>query len=392
MERWLSCDSSPTARALLNHRHSPFTAEWSNPTPGRHRLLAVATDNAGLSRTSSPINLVVTQGEQRSLTLISTGAVWSYFDLGQDLGSAWTTRDYDQATWKSGPAQLGYGDGDEATEVGFGGQPANRFITTYFRRAFQVTNAAAISKLSVSVLRDDGAVVYLNGQEVFRTGMLEAGDIRYNTLAAITVTGADETSVFYSKDLDPNLLEEGLNLLAVEVHQVRGDSSDISFDLGLRAEQSLYAPFITRHPVGTTTNSGAQVRLEVAAVGSEPLSYRWRHDGSFLTGATAPLLLLDNLQLTDAGDYVVVVSNSVGTATSSPASLIVLSSDSDGDGLPNDWEIRYGLNPTLNDADLDKDGDGLSNLRREPAGFKEISRGVERSDTPGLSAPYSTAP
>jgi hypothetical protein len=346
----------------------PFTAEWSNPTPGRHRLLAVATDNAGLSRTSSPINLVVTQGEQRSLTLISTGAVWSYFDLGQDLGSAWTTRDYDQATWKSGPAQLGYGDGDEATEVGFGGQPANRFITTYFRRAFQVTNAAAISKLSVSVLRDDGAVVYLNGQEVFRTGMLEAGDIRYNTLAAITVTGADETSVFYSKDLDPNLLEEGLNLLAVEVHQVRGDSSDISFDLGLRAEQSLYAPFITRHPVGTTTNSGAQVRLEVAAVGSEPLSYRWRHDGSFLTGATAPLLLLDNLQLTDAGDYVVVVSNSVGTATSSPASLIVLSSDSDGDGLPNDWEIRYGLNPTLNDADLDKDGDGLSNLQEFQSG------------------------
>jgi len=35
--------------------------------------------------------------------------------------------------------------------------------------------------------------------------------------------------------------------------------------------------------------------------------------------------------------------------------------DWDADGLPDDWEIRYGLNPWVNDADIDSDGDGLTN-------------------------------
>jgi len=36
--------------------------------------------------------------------------------------------------------------------------------------------------------------------------------------------------------------------------------------------------------------------------------------------------------------------------------------DTDGDGMPDDWEIRYGFDPNVNDASGDADGDGLSNL------------------------------
>ncbi len=42
--------------------------------------------------------------------------------------------------------------------------------------------------------------------------------------------------------------------------------------------------------------------------------------------------------------------------------------DWDGDGLPDDWEIRYGLNPWANDANLDSDGDGLTNLQEYELG------------------------
>src|SRR5947207_2451297 len=49
------------------------------------------------------------------------------------------------------------------------------------------------------------------------------------------------------------------------------------------------------------------------------------------------------------------------------------SSDSDGDGMPDAWEVTHGLNPNLNDANNDLDGDGTSNV-------KEFQRGTDPSD------------
>src|SRR5205823_10181636 len=49
------------------------------------------------------------------------------------------------------------------------------------------------------------------------------------------------------------------------------------------------------------------------------------------------------------------------------------SSDSDGDGMPDAWEVTHGLNPNLNDANSDSDGDGTSNI-------KEFQRGTDPSD------------
>ena len=74
--------------------------------------------------------------------------------------------------WASGPAQLGYGDGDEDTVVDCSNVAncnTNNYITTYFRYTFNVPDASLYSGLNLSVLRDDGAVVYLNGVEIWRT-------------------------------------------------------------------------------------------------------------------------------------------------------------------------------------------------------------------------------
>src|SRR5262245_31779965 len=71
--------------------------------------------------------------------LVSTGAVWKYLDTGTDPGPSWQALDYDDSLWEMGPAQLGYGDGDEATTNRFGPDPNNKFITTYYRHAFTVT-------------------------------------------------------------------------------------------------------------------------------------------------------------------------------------------------------------------------------------------------------------
>ena len=71
----------------------------------------------------------------------------------------------------TGSAPFGYGDGDEATVLSYGPAVTNKFITTYFRRAFTVANTSVIHALTLRLLRDDGAVVYLNGAEVFRSNM-----------------------------------------------------------------------------------------------------------------------------------------------------------------------------------------------------------------------------
>ena len=74
------------------------------------------------------------------LILVGAGSAWKYNDSGTNLGTAWRATAYNDAAWATGSAQLGYGDGDEATVLSYGSNPLNRRITYYFRRAFTVAN------------------------------------------------------------------------------------------------------------------------------------------------------------------------------------------------------------------------------------------------------------
>ena len=196
-------------------------------------------------------------------TLVPTGAVWKYLDNGSDQGTAWRASGFNDSTWPSGAAQLGYGDGDEVTTVGFGPDANNKFITTYFRRAFSVTNAAAFNALTLRIMRDDGAVVYLNGVEVWRTNM-PTGTIGSSTPASVAIAGADE-SAFVQMTLSPSLLVTGTNVLAVELHQSGGTSTDISFDLQLIGSDG--SASVTRGPylqIGTPNSTIVRWRTNVA--------------------------------------------------------------------------------------------------------------------------------
>src|SRR6185369_4723161 len=125
-------------------------------------------------------------GGGQTSALIAAGATWKYLDNGSNQGSAWRGVAFSDTGWKSGNAQLGYGDGDEATKVSFGPNNSNKFVTTYFRKSFSVADASKVTALSLKLLRDDGAVVYVNGTEVYRSNM-PGGTISYTTLAASTV-------------------------------------------------------------------------------------------------------------------------------------------------------------------------------------------------------------
>jgi pectate lyase/pectin methylesterase-like acyl-CoA thioesterase len=87
--------------------------------------------------------------------------------------------------------------------------------------------------------------------------------------------------------------------------------------------EALTPPNITTQPVSQTAPTGSNVTFSVVATGAEPLSYQWRKDGADIPGATGPTLALNNVQLSDSGAYNVLVSNSLGIATSDPATLMV---------------------------------------------------------------------
>lgn len=182
----------------------------------------------GISPTASSLG-----GTTFDSTLIEAGSTWKYLDNGTNQLDAWRQPGFDDTSWQSGTAQLGYGNNGEATTVSFGPASNNKYITTYFRSSFDVQDIHEITALTMGIVRDDGAVIYLNGTELERPNM-PTGQINYLTRANGAVGGADE-SRFFDFIIDSNLLVEGSNEIAVEIHQANPSSSDISFDFRLIA-------------------------------------------------------------------------------------------------------------------------------------------------------------
>jgi hypothetical protein len=166
--------------------------------------------------------------------LIPSNAVWKYLDNGSDQGTAWRTRTFDDGAWASGAAQLGYGGGHEATVLSYGSNASNRYITTYFRRHFTIDDRSGITTVSFAVQRDDGVVVYLNGSEVFRDNM-PSGSINYLTVASSTVSGTNQTAFHPGPSLSSAYLVTGDNVVAAEVHQRSATSTNMDFNLELKA-------------------------------------------------------------------------------------------------------------------------------------------------------------
>ena len=242
--------------------------------------------------------------------LVPTGSSWKYLDNGSNQGTAWRAAVFNDGSWASGLAQLGYGDGDEATVVSYGPNASAKYVTTYFRRSFSVANPASFAGLSLRVLRDDGAVVYLNGTEIHR-GNMPAGAVSSSTLASVAL-GAPDESTFFSASVPASALVAGTNVLAVEIHQANGTSTDVSFDLELSGSTGAS---VTRGPylqMGSPTGAVVRWRTDVATdsrvrYGLAPGSLSGVADGA--AGVTEHSVTLTGLSPDTVYYY------SVGTAT-----------------------------------------------------------------------------
>ncbi len=196
-------------------------------------------------------------------TLIPLNATWSYLDTGIDPLPSWTGAGFDDSAWKTGAAELGYGDSDETTVVSFGPDSNNKFITTWFRKSINISNPAAFSSVSMTLVYDDGAAVYVNGVEVYRINLPD-GPVTGATLATTASDYSPETVT-----IPVGALQAGNNVIAVEMHQGNGTSSDISFAMQLTAEADTQAPVL--QTIGPPANGIVRSLDSIELIFNEPV-------------------------------------------------------------------------------------------------------------------------
>jgi hypothetical protein len=96
-------------------------------------------------------------------------------------------------------------------------------------------------------------------------------------------------------------------------------------------------PSITVQPSNLTADQGSSATFSVTVTGTDPLFYQWYFNGTnLLAGATSTSLTLNNVQVTDTGNYSVVVTNVAGSVTSLAAAL-ALTCDASPSGLVAWW-------------------------------------------------------
>lgn len=175
--------------------------------------------------------VVLAQAPETVTVLEAGSAGWRYQDDGPAPPPSWNQPGFDDSSWSSGPAPLGYGEDHLATRIGFGPDPARKRITARFRRRVRLPPLEAGRRYVLSFCVDDGAIVYLNGTEVGRLNMPDDRvDAETKALDAIA-------EGYYARlVVPPELVLPGPeNLLAVEVHQASASSSDLFFDLAVKS-------------------------------------------------------------------------------------------------------------------------------------------------------------
>lgn len=163
-------------------------------------------------------------GNATSMFPVKKGESWSYAPGTPALDTAWFKTDLVDRAWAFGNAPLGYGEKGLATVL------TKTQGSTIFRKKVQVASYAAMSDLYEFHLRaDDGAIVYVNGKEQFRTNMPSATS-SFPTLASRKVEGNEELPYFLF-EVPKSAFKEGENLIAVSLHQHTPSDEDQFFDL-----------------------------------------------------------------------------------------------------------------------------------------------------------------
>lgn len=155
----------------------------------------------------------------------------------------WRNSDFDDSGWNVGQGGFGYGDNDDNTII-------NNITSVFFRKQFSIAYKSEIAAAILNMDYDDAFVAYLNGVEIARSGGLNDAFPGYNVLStqqhdAVLPEGGTPQNIIIDKDVLQTNLQEGINTLAIQVHNASSNSSDLSsntwFSVGLNVESARYS-------------------------------------------------------------------------------------------------------------------------------------------------------
>lgn len=165
-------------------------------------------------------NLFTTQVPYDDRLLVAEADVWFYRKGDSEPPADWTSPAFDDSGWAFGQSGFGFGDYDDRTV--FEDMEGN-YLSIYLRKKIIVTDPSDITELIFRVSFDDGFVFYINGNEVVREN-IEGSPPPHDAEA----TEWTEAWHPYDFQIDPSILAVGENTLAIQVHNVEIDSSDVS--------------------------------------------------------------------------------------------------------------------------------------------------------------------
>jgi len=204
-----------------------------------------------------------TAAEAAQQALVSPGASWRYV-LGTGEASvpsdAWRRLGFDDSNWSMGPTPIGYGVVAEVGRIVTPLPTSKRggYLTVYLRHSFDVPDPQQFSQLMLSLIVDEGAIVWINGVELGRINVLP-GDAAFNATAIESGEGR-RLSVLTNA---AGLLVPGENILAVHMFNCDSDSSDIAITASLLGVIDDQPPFVTavNPPATATVRESGQIEV-----------------------------------------------------------------------------------------------------------------------------------
>jgi hypothetical protein len=196
------------------------------------------------------------KGASASVQLIKNNDVWKYYDKGAPA-SNWNASSFDDSSWSSGEAPLGYKMTGVKTTVSYGSDPDHKNPTTYFRKTIDLSTTPTRSDVFLLNYQvDDGFVVYVNGKEAGRYNMRD-GNVSFDSFSS---SYAEDTPLTGTLNLSASLFKSGSNIIAVEIHNNSYTSSD----------QYWTAELLTT--VGSTSDGFISTESEMSLPSGEALS------------------------------------------------------------------------------------------------------------------------
>ena len=205
----------------------------------------------------------------QAATLVSTDSTWRFLRGTTEASSpdrtAWRSAAFNDASFADAPAPFWYGDvrpgGTQLADM------INAYSCIFLRKTVSVVDAAQIGGLRLNYFIDDGFIVWVNGTEVYRENV--TGDPTFATLAANQAT---DPAPLVSVTVFPSagVLQEGDNIITIQVFNTTAGSSDLGFDCSI---ESLVSETVPPTMVSFIPSAGSRTDLtQITVTFSEPVT------------------------------------------------------------------------------------------------------------------------